>query len=340
MTNIINTQRNTTELVETYIGTAYDVVKGVYDNLGAILGLVDQSNKWQGEFEVAPQLRVDGTALQGGDAYYNLKTKRTYTYVITGTACPIGMWVDALGVHTGVEVHTIAAGNIVGGDTIISLDGSYTPHTNNMMVVVGGSFQNSQSNDPSGAYVETNSQTITFPGIVLQIGEIVTVMMGVPLTTGNAVISVKSMDNLSGMIGVDGDRINVGAFYEGNGLGGGTFDWIPDKDATEHNGGTIVSPDVTAVAGSSGWYVAPVSGTGCWVRKETTVFDATWFGIRLNGTTESDDALAALVTHGIPACIPVGTYEVNSVIVGDFFSFGTTTVTGTGSVTITNLLAP
>lgn len=341
MVQVVNEQRNTSELVEKYIGTAFDTVRYVANNLAKIAGLVDQSNKWQGEFAEAPVLRLDGTPLQGGDAYYNLKTKRTYVYVITGTACPLGMWTDALALRSGVEVITIAAGDIVGNDTVINLTSDYTPNTGNIVVFVGGSYQNSLFNDTDGSYEETSSNSITFPDVQLQTGEQVTVLFGLPLTTGNAVISLKQISNLQGFTGVDGDKVHITGFYEGSGYGGGEFYWDSECDKGFHNGGTVIDPLISEVPGTSNWY-SPVVGeeTGCWIRIKSTETDAAWYGVVYDGTTDVTAAFEAIDANEDSACIKGNTdYNINQPITNlKTYSYGPINVSGSGSITNTDLL--
>lgn len=136
----------------------------------------------------------------------------------------------------------------------------------------------------------------------------------------------------------EGDTIELLGFYEDSVIGGGIFVWDPAMDATEHNGGTIISPLVTVDPGTTAWYVAPGAGIGCWVRQEVGQLSANWFGIPLDGVTPADDALTAAVAVGNPE-VPAGTYEVTGAIVGSFYSYGTTVI-NTGSVTtIKDLLA-
>jgi hypothetical protein len=188
MGRVVNENRSTTALVEKYINSSYDTVKKVADNLDAILALEDTvlefAYAWQGNLDANPETRPDGTPLQEGDRYYNELVKTTFVY-------SNGSWVNSGASITTVQVATENAGwEIVGPDTVITLDAPYTPGANSILVYVNAAYQYPISADPSGAYEETNDTTLTFIGTVLEPTDIVTVVQGIPLPAINPIISV------------------------------------------------------------------------------------------------------------------------------------------------------
>ena len=83
MNKMKNSSKSYAGLVETYIGTAYDNVKLVADNLdsiGAIGASLTQLNAYIGEKAQAPLLRNDGNSLKGGDIYYDTLLGGLYYY--------------------------------------------------------------------------------------------------------------------------------------------------------------------------------------------------------------------------------------------------------------------
>lgn len=174
MGEIVNDQRNTTALVEKYIGTAYDKMAELYANLPELLELhgyfLSENNQYQGVLTTAPTARTDGTPLQDGDRYFNDTIKASYVY-------RNGNWTPEIQFSLTTEVITIDQNTHVnGGGTTITLANAYTPNNNAIFVFVGPAFQFSQNVDPAGAYVETDETTIDFPGVYLEDGEMVTVM--------------------------------------------------------------------------------------------------------------------------------------------------------------------
>ncbi len=174
MGEIVNDQRNTTALVEKYIGTAYDKMAELYDNLPELLELYDYflgaSNQWQGALATAPITRTDGTPLQDGDKYFNTTVKTTYVYFN-------GNWTnESLSVVTAEVIEVNAGTHHSGSDTVITLTNPYTPGQNSIVVYVGLGFQFSRDLDANGAYEETDENTITFPDVLIEEGTFITVM--------------------------------------------------------------------------------------------------------------------------------------------------------------------
>lgn len=182
-------QAATSELVEKFVGSDYDKMAGLYDQLPLLKNLSDEieelNNTWQGSLDKPPTARPDSTPLQEGDRYYNKITKQSYVF-------SNGNWTGQNTVTTLVEYHKVTQEDLVGTDTVITLNSTYEPGGNNLLVYVSSAFQYSQSVDPSGSYVETDEKTITFPNTLLQIGEVVNFVVGQPLSTVNPDITLIS----------------------------------------------------------------------------------------------------------------------------------------------------
>lgn len=108
-------------------------------------------------------------------------------------------------------------------------------------------------------------------------------------------------------------RLSVGGFSTGSGLGGGMFVWIPTRNKNTHNGGTVVDPSHKAVPGSVEWYSPSTTpGAGCWVRVYEGAIHATWFGLGSIPLQSNHVALnkalsvAASVTDKPPVILPMG----------------------------------
>lgn len=141
------------------------------------------------------------------------------------------------------------------------------------------------------------------------------------------------------MQGIDGDKAHINGFYEGSLSGGGVFVWDSSVPKEDHNGGTIISPNVIVTPGTASWYTAPATGEdGCWVRQSTGEITTDQFGADSTGTANSDAAFVAMVALATPVKVNVGTYSVTAAHAAQFYSLGTITVNGGGSITIDDLL--
>jgi len=102
-----------TGTIEKYIGSAYDTVKYVADNMPELLELgidVGQFNDvYYGPLAVEPTLRNDGTAMQAGDMYFNTNTDVLYYF--DGTIWTVNAAVPSTTEVSGlVELATQAEG--------------------------------------------------------------------------------------------------------------------------------------------------------------------------------------------------------------------------------------
>lgn len=139
---------------------------------------------------------------------------------------------------------------------------------------------------------------------------------------------------------IDGDKVHLDGFYEGSFVGGGVFIWDSSVPKEDHNGGTIISPNVTVTPGSASWYTAPVSGAdGCWLRQKTSEITSDEFGADSTGSANSDAAFTAMIALATPIKVAVGTYTVTLAHTSQFYTIGNVVVNGGGSIAINNLLA-
>lgn len=121
------------------------------------------------------------------------------------------------------------------------------------------------------------------------------------VSTADFAKTIPTMSQIAGVIGENVfSRLTLSGFHVSNDKGGGVFYWDPARPKTEHNGGTIIDPDIVFptdwnnTAQVTVWYTPAASGAGCWVRQfESAYLMAEWFGARnwaVGGTEDSADA--------------------------------------------------
>jgi len=180
MSRIRNSAVSTTGLVEKYIGTSYDIVKFVYDNLELVEEFVDELNQFNsvyyGPMSVEPTTRPDGSVMLEGDLYYSSTLNGLAVY--NGSA-----WQILDQYITNVNVITIAAEHNTGATTVIPVN-NYTPDVNHINIYdIDGKLMLSKTVDNTlGVYTETDSNTITF-STLLGIDYRVTVVIVEPINT-------------------------------------------------------------------------------------------------------------------------------------------------------------
>lgn len=116
---------------------------------------------------------------------------------------------------------------------------------------------------------------------------------------------VTAFDTMAAMQGIssatDGDLAQLYGYYARGDGGGGNFYWNSSSTASD-NGGTIIK--ATAIA------------TGRWIRLYSGAFNARWFGVTGDGTTDDRVAIAlmvaALPSSGGILFFPKGIYYTNS----------------------------
>lgn len=156
---IQNDNQSTTGLVQRYMGSAYDVVKHVADNLPSLSAISSFASRNIGALDHEPTLRADGSPLQKNDEYFN--TKNGTNYVLT--ALNPNVWTPTNILRTRVAAYKPVT---TGTNQAILLNAKYRPHTGQLRVYLNGkSLINDQdaatSGLPKGDYAETNESTIT-----------------------------------------------------------------------------------------------------------------------------------------------------------------------------------
>lgn len=126
------------------------------------------------------------------------------------------------------------------------------------------------------------------------------------------------MNDLLALSPVNDDSILVSGFYNKSDGGGGTFFYDATASKTTHNGGTIIDPDIGVIPGAAGWWTAPGSGVGVWV-KNTIVANVLDFGARGDaGTTDNTLPIQAALDSGASEIyFPDGEYYTTAVLTVD-----------------------
>lgn len=93
--------------VDSFVGTAYDSVKVVADNIEAVKNLSANLAPYLAEYAAAPLIRPDGAPLESGDNYYD--TGEDLLYVYTGTTWMAVSPENILGLTERAEAAAIAA---------------------------------------------------------------------------------------------------------------------------------------------------------------------------------------------------------------------------------------
>lgn len=89
----------------------------------------------------------------------------------------------------------------------------------------------------------------------------------------------------------DGETVILETFHAAENTGGGLFWW--DSDGTsytksDHNGGTVIDPDIAWTAFSAGtWWTPAGSGNGVWVKLREAAANVDWFGFKFDNNTAS-----------------------------------------------------
>jgi hypothetical protein len=133
--------------------------------------------------------------------------------------------------------------------------------------------------------------------------------------TADTMADLLSMEHKTGSVQLLG-------YHERGDGGGGVFYWDSSKDKADHNGGTVIDPDVTYPTDwtnqtqLAAWFTAG-SGAGCWVRQYDGDVNVKWFGAKCNAELSSlgvlsgtDDSLS--VQAGIDFANKYGIKTVNA----------------------------
>ena len=141
------------------------------------------------------------------------------------------------------------------------------------------------------------------------------------------------LDNIEALLSASqsGQYTTLGYHTAGDG-GGGEFYWDATQDKANHNGGTIIDPDVTFPSDwtnqtqVAAWFTS-ATGTGCWVRLSEVVTTA-MFGAKGSGVTNEDaiaiqkaiDSSSELLWKGGTYDLDAKRFDITSSIAIDFES--------------------
>lgn len=230
MRNLLNGAQDCTGLVQKYIGSSYDLVayvaehiedlRPLWENLSPedfkklselapeFRHLLDQlvffHDRYYGALKKEPTARPSGLSMENGDLYFDLEKQSLM--VRSGSE-----WVPATGIENHIEVVKVEKNHIHGTNALIKLKQSYDPGSNNILVFVNGVFQYPITNlNQDGAFSETSPTTITFPNAQLQVGDVLTILIGKAVTNtaqtvGVRVNSYRTVVDLERIIKLPGD---------------------------------------------------------------------------------------------------------------------------------------
>lgn len=110
-------------------------------------------------------------------------------------------------------------------------------------------------------------------------------------------------------------KVYVSGYHAAGDGAGGHFFWSASESKANHNGGTIIDPDITFPTDWTNqtqvgtWFTAG-SGTGCWKRSDPVDFKG--FGGKGDGTTNDSLAFQQYIDTIDDAVFPTGTYLLQS----------------------------
>jgi len=199
--------------------------------------------------------------------------------------------------YTRVETYT-------SGDTIEASD------TNNEFDAIVNAFNNSTGHTHDGTAAE--GAPITKIGPTYDI--VVSATNALPKTTNvldlgsdskkfkdlyiNGVAYIGSIDGLTTpninsfpSSSTTGNISFLKEYISDSNLGGGVFIWNGSKNKTDHDGGTVIDPDVDMTTPT---YTSANVGTGVWVRADVgDKINVQWFGAVGDGSTDDSTAIQA-----------------------------------------------
>ncbi len=211
---LTNSNISYTGLVEKYVGTAYDKMAEIHTNLQELLmistaiqdgsfdALVDIADDlsdvtesidlfkstYYGALPTDPVLDPLGNAVTTGDLYWNSTDQ--YMRVCTAIAPEI-VWHPMGAIQKSVEAQTISAAMELSG--VVSLEDTYVPGQNNLMVFINGVHRVSKTAQPAfGTFYETNGKTLTFDSDPLFVENAeIAIVVGVEVSTVKHVIDIE-----------------------------------------------------------------------------------------------------------------------------------------------------
>ena len=129
-------------------------------------------------------------------------------------------------------------------------------------------------------------------------------------------VLTKHVDNVSSLLSAQTiGAVNVLNYHDGlEGGGGGVFYWDATGDATEHNGGTVISPLATFPTDWNNqtqlttWFDgSALVGTGVWRRQYAGAVNVKWFGAKGDGVSDDTTPIEKVML----------TYTLNNVLFND-----------------------
>ena len=131
------------------------------------------------------------------------------------------------------------------------------------------------------------------------------------------VIRVTSIAAMLDITPIDALQISVENYHSNYFGGGGLFSWDATKDKADHNGGTVIDPDIVFPTDWSdqtertAWFTAS-TGAGCWVIQADTATSIMWFGAVGDGVVNDRDSINECIgycrNNGVPMYIPAGEF--------------------------------
>jgi hypothetical protein len=179
----------------------------------------------------------------------------------------------------------------------------------------------------------TTAQHATFTGaageVTIDTDKSVVVVHDGATAGGNPLLSefkaINKVDTVSVLIAKSAPTnkytVNVLNYHSGLKGGGGVFYWDATGNATEHNGGTVISPlatfptDWSNQTQLSSWFNgSTLIGTGVWRRQYDGAVNVKWFGAKGDGVTDDTKAIqqAVFTSAGVSSlALSAGTYLVS-----------------------------
>jgi hypothetical protein len=154
------------------------------------------------------------------------------------------------------------------------------------------------------------------------------------LVNASPVATISALLNRATTVGA----VNVLNYHSGLKGGGGVFYWDATGNATEHNGGTVISPlasfptDWNNQTQLATWFDgSTLTGTGVWRRQYDSAVNARWFGAKGDGVSDDTKAIqqSLHLKTGV-VYVPSGTYKLNAITV----DVAINTLAGDGITTI------
>lgn len=198
-TNLNSSSQPHAREVAEYLNTSYDVVKSAVANLptytSAEAALTDFNNRYYGPLSEEPTLKPDGSAMEAGDLYYDTG-EEAFKHFSNGS------WGFMTSSVSEVEITTIGAAYKNGTDTLVPITSDYSLGTNSIIVFINGDIKVNTTTSPTkGVYVETSSNLITFPNLLLNDGDIVTVLVSGTIDNTDPNVSVKTQKYTTTLFG-------------------------------------------------------------------------------------------------------------------------------------------